>query len=130
MNHKTQFKLIAFKNDYPISKDSEEFCLYTLSLINPKEFSSNLTSFEKAFKEPREWHNYRDDMLELSLTFPDTIFCLYAAREKQGDVWKVFWQAGETQTIKARLIFTETPKIYGAEACEMYYPFEDFLKDK
>ena len=64
------------------------------------------------------------DMKELSLDFPDTLFALYAVGEEPGDVWKGYWRAGESQIIKAKLIFTEEPTIYGAKACEMYHPFD------
>ena len=63
-------------------------------------------------------------MKELSLDFPDTLFALYAVGEEPGDVWKGYWRAGESQIIKAKLIFTEEPTIYGAKACEMYHPFD------
>ena len=112
MGYETHFKLIT-ETDYP---RSEEFYLLVLSKINPNEFSSDL----KTFEEPRKWYDYEHDMKELSLQFPDTLFALYAA----GDVWKGFWRAGESQLIKAKLIFTEEPTIYGAKACEIYHPFD------
>ena len=119
MGYETRFKLITETN-YP---HSEEFYLLALSKINPNEFSSDLKTFKEAFEEPRKWYDYEHDMKELSLQFPDTLFALYAAGEEQGDVWKGFWRAGESQLIKAKLIFTEEPTIYGAKACEIYHPF-------
>lgn len=56
-----------------------------------------------------KWYDHEKDMLAFSQMHPDTIFVLDGEGEEQGDVWRMFFLAGQSHTWKAPKI--EPPEL-------------------
>lgn len=54
-----------------------------------------------------KWYEWTENMKELSLVFPDTLFILEGEGEESGDLWKAYFKNGKSQEIRAEVVFEE-----------------------
>lgn len=46
-----------------------------------------------------KWYNWEDDMLDLSIRFPDYVFRLFGDGEDRDDLWVAFFKNGLSYTV-------------------------------
>lgn len=46
-------------------------------------------------QEPTKWYDWENDMLLLSLRYPETLFKLDGEGEESGDIWRAFYKGGK-----------------------------------
>lgn len=51
--------------------------------------------------EPCNWYEYKEDMVALSIMFPDALFELEGEGEKHKDVWRAYFKNGKVQECSA-----------------------------
>ena len=54
-----------------------------------------------------KWYDHDDDMLRLSLMFPEHVFDLYGEGEESGDMWHTYYKNGKKQHCPARIEYDE-----------------------
>jgi len=54
-----------------------------------------------------KWYDHEENMKELSLKFPNTVFRLHGVGEEQGDEWYKYFKNGKLQTCRAIITFKE-----------------------
>ena len=52
-----------------------------------------------------KWYDHEDDMKELSIKFPNTLFRLHGYGEEQGDEWYKYFKNGKMQKCDAIVTF-------------------------
>ena len=70
--------------------------------------SDNTASFESY--DEHKWYEHDKDMTEISLMFPNMVFCLHGEGEEQGDLWNTYYFNGKSETCCARIVYDD-PKI-------------------
>ncbi|MCP1354624.1 hypothetical protein [Aneurinibacillus migulanus] len=58
-------------------------------------------------EESHKWYDHEDDMIELSRTFPDTLFELHGEVEEPGDLWRKYFKNGKIQRCPAQITYEE-----------------------
>ena len=53
------------------------------------------------------WYSYKDDMLQVSRRWPDTMFILTGIGEENGDYRRAYFQNGSSHEDKGKLVFPE-----------------------
>ena len=54
----------------------------------------------------REWENWREDMTEMSATFPNVLFDLKAFGREREDVWQAYFKYGLVQVSRAVITYS------------------------
>lgn len=83
----------------------------------PKDLRKFLLSDEDRYYELIEtldgnydsfkWYNHEEDMIEVSRTFPDTLFELHGEGEEPGDLWRKYFKNGKIQRCPAQITYEE-----------------------
>lgn len=58
-----------------------------------------------------KWYEHDRDMKELSLAFPDVIFCLHGQGEDPGDIWDDYWQNGTNEYCPVEIVYPKPTRI-------------------
>ena len=84
MGYYTDFKLSVSGGDVEaIAKDLSEISTY--------EWDDELTLYDA------KWYGHQEDMIALSLKYPEVMFCLSGDGEENGDLWKCYYKNGKSQ---------------------------------
>ncbi len=94
MGYYTDFELTIHEGDADIEKVAER-----LSEISTYDWDATYMMING------KWYDFALDMKQLSLEFPDTIFCLEGDGEENGDVWKAYYKNGKAQMCPAQITF-------------------------
>jgi len=54
-----------------------------------------------------KWYDHDDDLLKLSLKFPDVLFILDGEDEEGGDIWRSYYKNGKTKRLDAEIVFPD-----------------------
>ena len=75
--------------------------------VNAKiEEISGYTIYDGEIVEAK-WYNHKEDLIKVSLLFPDTTIFCEGIGEDNGDMWKMKVLNGVAKTAKAKLVFGE-----------------------
>lgn len=74
---------------------------------------ADVTETEVRFflEDSLKWYNYDYDMKEISLAYPDITFVLSGEGEEVGDMWKAYYNNGESERINAELVYPEPTNV-------------------
>ena len=64
-------------------------------------------SFLNGNADQCKWYEHEEDMIALSLQYPNLIFLLEGSGEESGDMWKKYFKNGQMQIVNAKIIFDE-----------------------
>jgi len=54
-----------------------------------------------------KWYDWKEDLKELSKTFPNEVFELSGYGEEQEDIWRAYFKNGKIQMEKAEIVIGE-----------------------
>lgn len=98
---------MGYYTEYQISTDES-------SAANKDEYECALRDIMGAddtfeFFEPFtvKWYNWRDDMLNLSLLFPDVVFRIQGVGEEKYDMWRAVFKNGKYNKCQAAFVWPE-----------------------
>lgn len=57
--------------------------------------------------EEAKWYSHEEDMLELSLKYPEVVFLLHGEGEENGDLWNMYFKNGKKQNCNAVVVYEE-----------------------
>ena len=103
MGYYSHYSISIFSGDIEpmieyIEKHKEESFSYNM-LYALEEFGGD--------GESCKWYKHDEDMINFSIKFPDTLFELHREGEESGDIEKVYYRNGKSQSCKARIVFEE-----------------------
>jgi len=73
-------------------------------------------SFEFVSNDRIKWYTFKEDMVELSLMFPDVLFELKGEGEEFPDLWVAYFKKGMMQCSKAKIRY---PKFKESSLCNL-----------
>jgi len=51
------------------------------------------------------WYKHQEDMIELSVAFPNVLFTLWGSGQESDDLWKEYYFGGKCQAVKGEIIY-------------------------
>lgn len=116
MGYYTTYELSTKGNKYKISdivsymseeyrSDSYSYNAFAYDFEN--NINDNFISDFELYGERCKWYEHDEDMIKLSLQFPETVFCLYGEGEESGDLWYKYYKNGKKQICEAKITFDE-----------------------
>ena len=101
MAYNTIYKLKIHKSDTNISE--------ILSQVQKSDFDEMFCTLDEQghTKDSLKWYDHEDDLIKLSLLFPDIVFDLYGEGDESGDIWHKYFLNGKVQRCFAKIIFDE-----------------------
>lgn len=94
---------------------NEQVVLEKLFEINPdlKHYYNRVPdNFHDFFWDEMTWYEHDEDMIKLSLAFPDILFILSGDGEEHVDSWKGYYKNGKSFLSEAEIIYPEPPVGY------------------
>ena len=58
-------------------------------------------------KDEMKWYSHKEDMLEVSKLFPDTLLVLRGEGEDHNDLWNEYYCDGEMERVEAEIVYPE-----------------------
>ena len=83
-------------NYYPFKYLFEDFC---------EDESCSDFSFDR--EDSWNWYRHENEMLKLSIEFPEIVFCLHGEGERNEDIWYKYFKNGKMQYCPAIITFDE-----------------------
>jgi hypothetical protein len=116
MGYYTTYELSTKGNKYKVSDivsymskkyHSDSYSYYAFQYEFKDNIKDESTSDFELYGEQCKWYEHDEEMIELSLRFPETVFCLYGEGEESGDIWYTYYKNGKTQYCPAKIVFDE-----------------------
>jgi hypothetical protein len=103
MGYRTNYTLSVKNDDNPKVADFDKW------LETKPQFESgyNVTDFFEGEAEACKWYGHTEDMIKMSLQFPDLIFQLKGEGEEPEDIWIKYYKNGKVQICHAKITFDE-----------------------
>lgn len=94
---------MGYQTDFELSFDhaAEELTPEILSFLR------KVTGYqwEDCYLFAATWYDHDDDMLALSLAYPDILFTLEGNGEDNGDLWITYYKNGKMQECAAEVVY-------------------------
>jgi hypothetical protein len=78
---------------------------YQTSVVTQNDVIGHLTY--SPFDEQCKWYEHTEDMLRVSMKYPNVIFSLYCNGEEDGDMWVEYFMNGKVQTERAVITYAD-----------------------
>lgn len=63
------------------------------------------SGYDYPFGEEIKWYDHEKDMVFVSKKFPNLLFELSGEGEESGDLWREYYQNGDLERIRAKVVF-------------------------
>lgn len=93
MGYYTDFRLEVIGDEYHDSDHETEV--------------SRIADYLHCFQDDIKWYNYRENMIEHSLKYPDITFKLSGEGEETGDLWREYYKNGKYQRCEAVIVYAD-----------------------
>lgn len=70
------------------------------------------SGYEDPFEDSIKWYDCEKDMKYISKKFPNLLFEISGEGEESGDLWRAYFQNGDTEHVAAKIIF-DSPSYSG-----------------
>ena len=109
MGYYTNFTLNCYDNcasSFDISSKTEFGRALTAALheINPYYFDDDF-DLKTLPDDYLKWYDHDEDMIKLSLRFPDYIFILEGDGEDSSDLWRTIYYDGQSERLNVKTIY-------------------------
>lgn len=94
---------MGYYTNYDISDNSEE-------VINAIEEKSDYSSWYQGEIQSVKWYRWKEDVAEVSKSFPEEVITVGGEGEESVDIWKAYFLDGKCQYEQAKLSFEEFDK--------------------
>lgn len=103
MGYYTRYKLTV------VNQDHNQYALLTQFMATKPETSEGY-EWREVFNMTSDnikWYSYRQDVLNLSVEYPDLVFKLHGDGEEPGDMWNHYFKNGLEQRCKVKIVYDE-----------------------
>ena len=109
MGYYTNYTLDCYDNhanSFDISFATEFGKALTAALyeINPDYFDDDFSLTTLPYQEWK-WYDHDEDMVKLSLRFPDYTFILEGVGEENGDLWRTVYHNGQYEQLNVKIVY-------------------------
>ena len=81
-----------------------------------------IVGFRPDFDDGMKWYEYKENMAQLSIYFPETLFVLHGNAEDDDDFWRGYWQNGKQFIAKAEIVYPKFDLSAMAKICDPLPP--------
>ena len=129
MGYYTTFTLDCYDNranSFDISFETELGKALTAVLyeINSSYFDDDFDLKTLPYQEWK-WYDHDEDMVKLSLRFPDYTFILEGIGEENGDLWRTVYHNGQLEQLKVKIVY-EMPQ---SDFAQIVYDIYDDVEE-
>lgn len=117
MGYYTYYTLETIENKYKVFDiisymkeqydNSSECKYYAFQYEFESLLEDDYATYFELYSDECKWYEHDEEMIELSLKFPDTVFCLHGEGEESGDIWNKYYKNGKSQYCPARIVYDE-----------------------
>lgn len=128
MGYYTNFTLDCYDNhaySFDISFETElgKALTATLHEINPDYFDDDF-DLKTLSDDVLKWYDHDEDMIKLSLCFPDYIFILEGEGEENGDLWRTIYHDGQLERLNVKIVYEKPHSDFAKIVYDIYDDIE------
>ena len=129
MGYYTTFTLDCYDNhanSLDISFETELGKALTAALheINPYYFEDDF-DLKTLFDDSCKWYDHDEDMVKLSLRFPDYTFILEGEGEENGDLWRTIYHDGQLECLNVKIVYEKPHSNFAKIVYDIYNDVEE-----
>ena len=129
MGYYTTFTLNCYDNhanSFDISFETELGKALTAALheINPYYFEDDF-DLKTLFNDSCKWYDHDEDMIELSLRFPNYTFILEGEGEETGDLWRTIYHNGQLECLNVKIVYEKPHSDFAKIVYDIYDDVEE-----
>ena len=124
MGYYTTFTLNCYDNrvnSFDISFETELGKALTAALneINPYYFDNDFDLKTLSY-DSWKWYDHDEDMVKLSLRFPNYTFILEGEGEETGDLWRTIYHNGQLECLNVKIVYEKPQSNFAQIVYDIY----------
>ena len=128
MGYCTTFTLNCYDNhanSFDISFETElgKALIAALHEINPYYFDDDFDLKTLSY-DSWKWYEHDEDMVKLSLRFPDYTFILEGEGEENGDLWRTIYHDGQLERLNVKIVYEKPQSDFAKIVYDIYDDIE------
>ena len=128
MGYYTTFTLNCYDNhanSFDISFETELGKALTAALheINPYYFDDDFDLKTLSY-DSWKWYDHDEDMVKLSLRFPNYTFILEGEGEENGDLWRTIYHDGKLERLNVKIVYEKPHSDFAKIVYDIYDDIE------
>ena len=129
MGYYTTFTLNCYDNrvnSFDISFETELGKALTAALneINPYYFDNDFDLKTLSY-DSWKWYDHDEDMVKLSLRFPNYTFILEGEGEETGDLWRTIYHDGKLERLNVKIVYEKPQSDFAKIVYDIYDDVEE-----
>ena len=129
MGYYTTFTLNCYDNhanSFDISFETELGKALTAALheINPYYFDDDFDLKTLSY-DSWKWYDHDEDMVKLSLRFPNYTFILEGEGEENGDLWRTIYHDGQLERLNVKIVYEKPRSDFAKIVYDIYDDVEE-----
>lgn len=128
MGYYTNFTLGCYDNranSFDISFETKLGKALTAALHEINEYYFDDDFDLKTFSyDSCKWYDHDEDMVKLSLRFPDYTFILEGEGEETGDLWRTIYHDGQLERLNVKIVYEKPRSDFAKIVYDIYDDFE------
>ena len=131
MGYYTTFTLNCYDNhansfDISFETDSGKALTAALHEINPGYFDDDF-DLKTLSDDYLKWYDHDEDMVKLSIRFPDYTFILEGEGEENGDLWRTIYHDGQLERLNVKIVYEKPRSDFAKIVYDIYDDVEKQL---
>ena len=128
MGYLTTFTLDCYDNhansfDISFETDFGKTLTAALHEINPYYFDDDFDLKTLSY-DSWKWYDHDEDMVKLSLRFPNYTFILEGEGEEIGDLWRTIYHDGQLERLNVKIIYEKPQSDFAKIVYDIYDDIE------
>ena len=128
MGYLTTFTLDCYDNhtnslDISFETDFGKALTAALHEINPYYFEDDFDLKTLSY-DSCKWYDHDEDMVKLSLRFPNYTFILEGEGEETGDLWKTIYHDGKLERLNVKIVYEKPQSDFAKIVYDIYDDIE------
>lgn len=124
MGYYTNFTLDCYDNransfDISFEADFGKALTAALHEINPGYFDDDF-DLKTLSDDSLKWYDHDEDMVKLSLRFPDYTFILEGEGEDNGDLWRAVYHNGQLECLNVKIVYEKPHSDFAKIVYDIY----------
>ena len=129
MGYLTTFTLNCYDNrvnslDISFETDFGKELTMALHEINPYYFEDDFDLKTLSY-DSWKWYDHDEDMVKLSLRFPEYTFILEGEGEENGDLWRTIYHDGKLERLNVKIVYEKPQSDFAKIVYDIYDDVEE-----
>ena len=129
MGYLTTFTLNCYDNhansfDISFETDFGKTLTAAFHEINPYYFDDDFDLKTLSY-DSCKWYDHDEDMVKLSLRFPEYTFILEGEGEEKGDLWRTIYHNGQLERLNVKIVYEKPHSNFAKIVYDIYDDVEE-----